>query len=192
MLIMQIRNDKIGVSPVIAVILMVAITVVLSGVLWAMLTNIDPTGPEQTRITMSRPVEKTYGWQIQISKVSGTLDLEDAKFQIIDREAILVYSITISNTNPEPFIDGGSKVYAMTLNPAPVNNGNATVGPNDALSVFEGCYIAYIDQTNDQKVNGGDSIYIYKDNNSDIIQDVRPNYIFQLMSGGEMAGSKTL
>src|SRR3970282_1083418 len=42
------RTDERGVSPVIATILMVAITVVLAAVLYVMVTNIITTPPERT------------------------------------------------------------------------------------------------------------------------------------------------
>lgn len=189
----MIRKDEYGVSPVIAVILMVAITVVLSGVLWAMLTGLAPDEPDSVKIPMSNPIEKTYAWQLEITEVSGTLNLEDAKFLVIDNEGALVYSITTNNANPSAFTKGKSTVYAMTLGPNAVKDAsNNTIDGDDALSEYSGCYIVYLDQNSDQKVNAGDSIYVYKDNDADGIEEVSANYIFRIMANSDMAGEKGL
>jgi len=187
-----IRKDDKAVSPVIAVILMVAITVVLAGVLWAMLSQLGTESSAAVQISAKQPEEKTYGYFIEITKISGTLNIEDAKFQVVDNENLLVYSVTINNANPAAFTKGQSTVYAMTLGTTAVSDGNATVDGNDALSVYEGCYIAFIDQNRDEKINGGDSLYIYKDYNNDNVDDVQANYQVKIMDGDEMAMNKQL
>ena len=189
----MIRKDEYGVSPVIAVILMVAITVVLSGVLWAMLTGLAPDEPDSVKIPMSKPIEKIYGWQLEITEVSGTLNLEDAKFLVIDNEGALVYSITTNNANPSAFTKGQSTVYAMTLGPNAVKDAsNNTIDGDDALSEYSGCYLVYLDQNSDQKVNAGDSIYVYKDYDADGTEEISANYIFRIMANNDMAGEKGL
>ena len=188
-----IRKDDKAVSPVIAVILMVAITVVLAGVLWAMLSQLGTEESAALNITAKNPVEKSYGWQIEISSISGSLNLEDAKFQVVDNEGALVYSLTSSDVNPAAFSKGASTVYAMTGGTNPVkDDGNNTVDGDDALSVYSGCYVAYVDQTGDGKVNGGDSVYVYKDYDADSTDEISSNYSVKILSGDDMAMNKKL
>jgi flagellin-like protein len=186
------RKDDEAVSPVIAVILMVAITVVLAGVLWAMLSQLGTEESAALNITAKNPVEKTYGWQIEISSISGSLNLEDAKFQVVDNENTLLYSLTIDDANPAAFAKGASTVYAMTKGAGVVDDTNATVDGNDALSVYSGCYIAYIDQTGDGKCNGGDTVYVYADYDGNSVDDVASNYAVKILSGDDMAMNKKL
>jgi flagellin-like protein len=163
------KDDEKGVSPVIAVILMVAITVVLAGVLWAML-QFPPPGDNQIRITTKSPEEKTFGWKIEIASISEKLQIEEAKFQIIDNQGTLLYSLTISNANPQPFNRGLSKVYPMTMSgPVRDNSTGDVINSDSTFDNYEDCYIAYIDQTNDERVSASDSFYIYKDYNNDKI-----------------------
>jgi flagellin-like protein len=191
--IKRIKRNEIGVSPVIAVILMVAITVVLAGVLWAALSRIAPDDAESINITIRNPVEKSYGWFLEISDVSSSLNLEDAKFQVVDNEGALEYSVTIIDTNPTPFLKSKTTVYAMTKSNSPVKDDtNNTIDGFDAISVYSGCYIAYLDQNSDGKVTAGDSIYVFKDYNTDSIEDIKSNYQLKIIKGDVMAGSKTL
>lgn len=186
------KDEEKGVSPVIAVILMVAITVVLAGVLWAML-QFPPPGDNQIRITLKSPEEKTFGWKVEIASISEKLRLEDAKFQVVDNQGTLLYSLTISEANPQPFNRGLSKVYPMTmLGPVQDNTTGNSVNSDSTFDNLEGCYIAYIDQTNDERVSAGDSFYIYKDYNNDNNNDISSNYSIEIKVSDYTAISKEL
>ncbi len=175
------------------VILLIVIPLVLAGVLFVFMSNMESEeGSTSVIITAKSPQEKTYGFLIEITKTSGTLDLEEAKFQVVDNQGLLVYSVTIQNSNPAPFSKGQSWVYPMTLGTSPVTDGISTVNGDDALSAYEGCYIAFIDQNQDEKINSGDSLYIYKDNNNDGINDIKSNYSIRIMSRDEMVMNKVL
>jgi flagellin-like protein len=187
------RKDDEAVSPVIAVILMVAITVVLAGVLWAMLSQLGGSEEQNIAITAKQPSEKNYGWMIEITDISGTLSLEDAKFQVVNSEGILEYSVTTNDVSPAAFTKGSSQIYAMTKGSG-VTAGNTSTAIDDttALSDYSGCYVAFVDQTADGKVGGGDVLYIYSDYDADSVNEVTPNYEVKIMAGSEMAMNKAL
>ena len=187
------RKDNEAVSPVIAVILMVAITVVLAGVLWAMLSQLGGSEEQTLAITAKQPTEKSYGWMIEITDISGTLSLEDAKFQVQSSEGILEYSVTVDDASPAAFTKGSSTVYAMTKGSGvTVGNSSTAVDGTTALSDYSGCYVAFVDQTGDDKVGGGDVLYVYKDYDADSTDEISPNYEVKIMSGNEMAMNKAL
>jgi hypothetical protein len=132
-------------------------------------------------VTAKNPVEKSYGWQLEITSVSGTLNLDDARFHVVDDEGLLMYSLTIYDSEPQPFYKGQSKIYAMTHGFTVMDDMNLSVDGNDPLSIYRECYIAYVDQTDDGRITSGDSIYIYKDYNADEVQDVYPNYSITIL-----------
>jgi len=187
------KEDEKGVSPVIAVILMVAITVVLAGVLWAMLQGLGDTKTPNERLT-AIVSEKSFGWQVTISSGSSNdLNLEDIEFQLITDEGPTEYRVTINNANPGKFIDGESVVYAMTKGTAVIDNQTSNqVNEDSRFEDYEGCYIAYIDQNADTKVTSGDTIYVYKDYDNDGIEEILSRYKLKITVDSETALEKTL
>jgi flagellin-like protein len=190
------KNEIIGVSPVIAVILMVAITVVLSGVLWATLSNISGPQEPSGKITIITPLDKGYGYLAQISDTSGSLNLEDAEFQIISNENVLQTKLKTSlHTRPAAFVNGVSTVYAMhPTETAQDGTTNDVVTSTSKFSDYMNCTIAYIDQNDDGKISSGDSFYIYK-NPDGLIQsgdEVDTSYSIKIMVGNSMVLHKKI
>ena len=189
-----IRKDDKAVSPVIAVILMVAITVVLAGVLWAMLSQLG--GNEETAINISakNPVDKGYAYTVEITDISGSLNLEDAKFQIITSAGTLQAELTTTqNTNPAGFLKGASMVYAMQSSGTAMDNTtSAAVTGLSSFQAYENCMIAYLDQTNDGKINGGDTMYIFQDPDGTASSgdEVSSGYSIKIITGDSMALQK--
>ncbi len=79
----RIRKDNKGVSPVIATILMVAITVVLAGVLVVYLQTL-PSGGGDVETTLGLRVEKTAGGDALISITGGAKTASAVTIQCID------------------------------------------------------------------------------------------------------------
>ncbi len=80
----RLKRNEEGVSPVIATILMVAITVVLAATLWMML-DVDDGAEEDMFVTTS--IEDTGGNYTQLGIVSmdpSTADLEDVEVVLYD------------------------------------------------------------------------------------------------------------
>jgi flagellin-like protein len=189
----RLKKNELGVSPVIAVILMVAITVVLAGVLWAALTGIVvPDDPSQ-KITGIK-TEKSFGWQIDIVSVSGnSIKLEDIKLQVISGQGSMEYEIDTTYTNPTPFLMGESIIYTLTKGSSVEDNSTGMIVSGDSrFEDFEGCYIALVDQDANEKLTSGDNIYIFKDYNGDNTYDITSNYEFKIKIGSNTAFSKKL
>jgi flagellin-like protein len=181
------RKDDKGVSPVIAVILMVAITVVLAGVLYVWVSQFSTgSGGGSVKIS-SLKTEKQTAFLITISSVSGgTLNLDEAEFQITDEDGTLQYRLNINDANPATVSSGQSIIYPMTAGTVAVTD--PTGGALDSavsLSDYTNCTIAYIDQNDDEKVSADDSMWIYMDNNNDGTDDVENKYTFKIVDGND-------
>jgi flagellin-like protein len=189
-----IRKDDEAVSPVIAVILMVAITVVLAGVLWAMLSSMTGGGGDEApKISISQPTEKSNEYVLSIAEVSGgSLTLSDAKFQLIDADKITKWEKFTGNANPALFTKSVSTVYALPSGAGAVNDGVNPVGSATNFTDYEDCAMAYIDGDSDGKVSAADSIHLYKDPDGDGTPDVSSNYVFKILKGKKLAGSATM
>jgi flagellin-like protein len=107
-----IRKDEKGVSPVIATILMVAITVVLAAVLYVMVTGLL-SGPGATipRVTFGSPEVITNGFKFQVA--GATLTKPAASFRV----AFSVNGTTAGTAQvldaSNDFVSGGD-TYTMT------------------------------------------------------------------------------
>ena len=188
------RKDDEAVSPVIAVILMVAITVVLAGVLYVWVSGFGQTGGGGTIKISGTHTEKTKAYVVTISSVSGgTLNLEDAKFEMADPDGILEFKAQTANANPAVFSKGQSEVYAIPSGASAVSNATGTVTGNSDLEDYLNCYVAYIDQNKDGKVSSDDSIWIYKDYDADSTNEITSRYTFKILDGNnEMVMKKQL
>ena len=88
-LIMMNRQKQSAVSPVIAVILMVAITVVLAAVLYVMVIGIVDDDTTSIKV-MSATVENKPGyWKIDI--VKGSLDADKLDLKLVDDSGQVMY-----------------------------------------------------------------------------------------------------
>jgi len=189
------RKDDKAVSPVIAVILMVAITVVLAGVLYVWVTTFNTPTPPPSSVSLSIN-EKAYGWEIEVISVSGTFNLEDAKFRINDEFNFRLWERDLSEAQPPAFKKGESKAYTVPTDETGSNDvddgkGNiidATHNPGE----YQNCSVAYIDQENNDRLSAGNRIYIYKDNNNDGANEVLSGYKFELLYKDKMVAAKML
>ena len=86
----MIRKDQEGVSPVIGTILMVAITVVLAAVLYAIVAGMRPTTQEQPIVGMIKQ-ESGNNWTLLVSKVIGTVYLDSTTLTIRNRDGGIMY-----------------------------------------------------------------------------------------------------
>ena len=187
-----IRKDDEAVSPVIAVILMVAITVVLAGVLYVWVSGFGTGGSTGVSISKTKD-DKTSYWKINIVKVSGgSLNLDDAKFRMVTKADTSLYTKTSANINPTTKLTSGqSSVYPVATTASVPVRENATLGDGDTVdsasianpSYWELCYFAYVDETDDGKINAGDTIWIFKDNNADGTNDIESGYVFKILDG---------
>ena len=194
MIVKWIRKDDVAVSPVIAVILMVAITVVLAGVLYVWVNSITLTDDPNISISV-RISEKTAYWEVEIIKISGgVLNIEEAKFQLVDASNIVQYKVDKNDARPTPFQKGQSMVYPLACGSSPVrdNSTGSTVTESSKLVDYENCFMAIIDQNMDEKISAGDTLLIYKDFNNDGNDDVDSSFKFEILVGSDKPLSKKL
>jgi flagellin-like protein len=184
--------DKRGVSPVIGVILMVAITVVLSGLLWSMF-NFQPVESRAKNISGTIS-EKSFGWKIEIAAVSGNyFDLDQITFRVITDSGYTLFKLRTSDSDPEPFFDDLSKVYPLTNGSAVIDmtTGNPVTNSSNFRN-YQGCQVAFVDADSDDRITPGDIVYLYKDYNNDGEIDIFPIYSFKIFFGDTMALSQIL
>jgi flagellin-like protein len=188
-----IRKDDEAVSPVIAVILMVAITVVLAGVLWAMLSSMTTSDEDEAlNISIEAPKTKSYGWVCSIASVSGSLTLDEAKFQLRDSDQIVKWNKFTDDASPAGFSKDVSMIYAIPLSGQVTNSTGAAVSAGDNFDDYENCVMAYNDADNDGQVSAGDGVYIYKDPNGDGTVDVSSAYEIRILKGDSLIGKSIL
>jgi hypothetical protein len=105
----------------------------------------------------------------------------------------MVYSLRLIDTSPAPFYKGLSMVYPLTVNSTVLdsNTGNPVDG-STSFNDYTGCAIVFIDEDADNKVNTGDTIYIYNDYNNDGTNDILPTYSLRILIDNELALSRKL
>lgn len=185
-----IRKDDIAVSPVIAVILMVAITVVLAGVLYVWVSRI-PTGETQGVPISTDINEKAEYWELEIIEVSGTLKISDLKINIISTTGTQLFSKSATDTNPTPIKSGESTIYPVPSNPSIAVYENSSNGDGQTIDtesvekphLWEGCFYSFLDAQSNGRVNAGDIIRIYKDYNDNGADDIKPGYKIKFYDG---------
>jgi hypothetical protein len=124
-----------------------------------------------------------YGWMIEVYKISGTYDLDDILFEV-SKGSDEIFFTHIAKVNPEPFYKGSSTVYAISCNSSPIvdeSTGEIVSGAS-ALSDYKNCSIAYIDQTSNCRIDGGDCIYVYSDWERDGKDEVNSGTIFTIFN----------
>ncbi|WP_455392813.1 archaellin/type IV pilin N-terminal domain-containing protein [[Eubacterium] cellulosolvens] len=177
------EEDKKAVSPVIAVILMVAITVVLAGLLYVWINSFS-TGSEGEVVYVGYDVKETLlGWEVSIINVQGqSIPLDIVSLLIYDQNKVLFHQYALSDTKPGPFAIQYSTIYPIPMNSSGVIS-KLTMKPilaNDSLSNYVGAIFAYKDFNNDKYVSSGDTITIFSDFNGDGKKDIMLNYYFSM------------
>jgi FlaG/FlaF family flagellin (archaellin) len=175
---------------------MVAITVVLAGVLYVWVSGFGTTGGGGTTKITATKTEQTTAYRITIASVSGgDLNLEDAKMEMANSEDTRLWSVQTGLANPASLTLGLSTVYPIPSGAGAVqdNSTSATVTSASGLTDYEDCYMAFVDQNNDGKINADDAIWVYKDYERDGTQDVQSRFTFKILDAdGEMVLKKQL
>jgi hypothetical protein len=168
---------------IIIIIFIVIATIVIAGILYSISTYDEDWYDDEyynTPEISALLTEKSNAFVITIANVrGGYLWLYDAIFEISDENDVLQYRLGLDDSNPISIYSGESVIYPMTRFTNPVTDGSGgDLDGNDPLGEYANCTIAYIDQNGDEEVSADDSIWIYKDNNNDGIDDVKPRYNF--------------
>lgn len=174
-------EDKVGVSPVVAVVLMVAITVVLAGMLYYWVGTTAPTTDENIAYVGYDSTTYTNDWKIEIKKVVGTsISLNEVNFLISDRSGVVYYTRNLNDVNPPNFMIDNSMIYPLA------ENGSGVISSKTALPVtagddhndYIGAVFLFMDFDNNMRLSNGDLIRIFGDVNGDGINEIQPGHNF--------------
>ena len=115
--IWSIRKDGDGVSPVIATILMVAITVVLAAVLYVMVLGIGGDTGASINVSMTKDSTAT-NWTYSVTAISGTSQLAQSDVYLIVKNqdnavnvSATVLSSLTSYTSGVKYVDANTASY---------------------------------------------------------------------------------
>ena len=189
----KIWKDEQAVSPVIATILMVAITVVLAGVLVVYMQQFS-TKPGVVYPTASaiatpytNPVDGTQtsnggGWSVRIATISNTASWGAVTVQIVkDNLPVAKLSHVKPGTTstlwqgngtgiPKWYaLDGGTKPLKVSpgggapVTPAPGATGTGVAA--DDLKTMEGAYFIVVDADGSNTINAGDLVLVFANSN---------------------------
>jgi len=165
--IWSIRKDAEGVSPVIATILMVAITVVLAAVLYVMVLGFGgTTSTPSVQVLQRTPV--TSGWKIALTNPTSTVKWDD------------ISAVQLSDGTNTASWTNISTAKEITATPGVGKYGSQSLG---ALTV----YLNITDLAGDGKIGNGD--YLVFTTPSAATFSITGSYTFTLLyksTGGSM------
>lgn len=145
---MWAKEKKEGVSAVIAVILMVAITVVLAGVLYMWVMQMAQTGGGgQVSIGVTKEVSGNY-YLLSVASVQGSAEISSSTLQVKRAGSVIISDDFSGVSDSAPT----GSVYALYEGPSG--------------------YINITDNNKDGYITGGDTISLYKGavNTGDILE----------------------
>jgi len=210
----RVWKDEDAVSPVIATILMVAITVVLAGVLVVymnqfQLNNDTPPNASSVANPFANPVDgsKTSnggGWSVKVVSVSGrrpswgevTVQLTKNDMPVARMAKVKAASANFYQINGT----GSMKWYALgaggTMSYS--HNGGAKAAISTAMTAgdfetLENAYFCVVDIDGNGVLDAGDLVEVYASNNADTAADVGgTGWHLELTIGGSMICSSSL
>ena len=106
---MRISNKKEAVSPVIAVILMVAITVVLAAVLYVMVSGLITQTESTPHVSMQATQTTNKNWTISMTGFTTEILLRDVKLVLTDESGVEKDRIDTMDTSGAE-INGGNSI----------------------------------------------------------------------------------
>ena len=127
----RIVNDESAVSPVIAVILMVAITVVMAAVLYAWVIGIGLTPKSSPVGTMIASEDGDNNWDVQIIKMNPQPSVDSVQWYLMDVQGISKANGLAADIYGYKQGEGQSVIYID-------NDYNAKVSPGDIIRFFPG------------------------------------------------------
>ncbi|MFA5771430.1 MAG: archaellin/type IV pilin N-terminal domain-containing protein [Thermoplasmata archaeon] len=172
-----------GVSPVIGVILMVAITVVLASVLYVWAIQLVDQKPKNENRTIVANVytASDADWILTAVTTTGTLKINDLEFVVLNTYGIEVARNAASENNT-PATLGKQKIYAYTSS----TNMSAAISISTDLGKLANVSFVLMDSNGNNELDAGDALRIYDDTNNDALKEVQSGYtikIFERDSG---------
>ncbi|MEM3342108.1 MAG: archaellin/type IV pilin N-terminal domain-containing protein [Thermoplasmata archaeon] len=186
------KNEK-AVSPVIATILMVAITVVLAAVLVVYMRNYGKD-PGKTDVDKIKKVVTKEGrnWNIRITSADGVYNIMDCELQANTQSNVKIYNITLSSTSNRVTNDSTSTVgwYCYGAGKSPEYPAGTALPQNtniaQAISSILNAYVTIIDNNKNNQFDADDTIYVYGDYNNDNSLDLQAENKIQIKKGDQI------
>jgi flagellin-like protein len=185
MLKRNVGENKFGVSPVIGIILMVAITIVLSGMLYYWIQDLSSSN-EKGLSYVGFDVNEVAGsddWVITIQQIQGnSIPLDDLALIITKVEGITLYEKNIGDANPKSLSVGGAIVYPIANNSSVVTSIKTSqpVTAEDDFNDYYNAIFVIIDYDADKYLTSGDLIRIYSDFDKDGNREIFYGNYFKL------------
>ena len=127
----RIVNDESAVSPVIAVILMVAITVVMAAVLYAWVIGIGLTPKSSPVGTMMASEDGDNIWSVQIVKMNPQPSVDSVHWYLMDIQGLTKAEGVVTDIYGYKQGEGKSIIFID-------NDYNAKVSPGDIFTFYPG------------------------------------------------------
>ena len=179
----NVSEKDSGVSPVISVILMVAITVTLSGIIYLWVSDFSTTTDSALTYVGYDKVSRNDNWDIEIINVQGSLvSLHSITFMICDSNGILVHERSLFDANPPNFLKDSTTIYPLACNDSGVissRTGLPVTGQDDFLD-YVGIIFLILDNDMDGRLSNGDFIKIYGNIDADDELEITPGDHFKI------------
>ena len=204
-------KDEEGVSPVIATILMVAITVVLAGVLVVYMQQFS-SGPG-TQAPVATAIARTFtnpydgvgatqtanygGWTVQIQKVSGqTTPWANVKVSVQTSNGVPVFAQDGVKTSNAWFYQSNGTgslhwfIYRTATAVAPQYNTGAakaaivTTLSGDQFNTIQDAQVVVMDSNGNNNFDASDQVFVYASNNHDLLPEISVGYQVSFSTGG--------
>lgn len=212
----RLWKEKSAVSPVIATILMVAITVVLAGVLVVYMQQFSGQNTERPPTAVFVPLpfanpsegstHNNGGWSIKVTSITGVKPGWSIVAVNLKTPAGVVYKGMNKVTATSSILshEGSDMKWYMVPNSAvadPQYNNTGTVqavnGNEDQIhgedfQTVEKAYFVVMDNDADGKLTPNDVILIYRDNNADSADDVTGGFTMDFTMSTGIIGSVKL
>ena len=133
----KIYRKEEGVSPVIATILMVAITVVLAATVYIMVSGyMTGTNTSNIQVSLTKVQNGDYNYTVSINTISGApsqgISWNDVTIKLVNGSAVLSSKVTLTNhVFKGTTTDGNTAIYIK-------DDGNGKMGPEDVIFVNAG------------------------------------------------------
>ena len=162
----MLLNDEEGVSPVIAVILMVAITVVLAAVLYVWASSFIQSGESSPILVMDSTKRSDGSYQISVISISAKKDIEAFQFYLKDDLSRTQQDGEVGLQNISGQWHGVDITWDGKTSSRADENGGAYADTTQAQKRIDGVQAGSQTSGNYQKAEGTISVYFY-DNDFD-------------------------
>jgi len=205
-------KENKGVSPVIATIMMVAVTVVLVGVLVVYMSSFTTQNPTSamslatTTDSFTNPYDTQTtnmgGWTLSVASISG--DAPDLQQLVITIKtggvAVATFDLSTNTAivqgqtgNVKWYVvpSGTAQFYDASASSVTAVSSSATIESSEFRSI-ENAYMVVLDNDGDGKLTPGDAVMVFRDNTGDGTADLNSGDVVEFKYSGQIIASPSL